>query len=374
MRRAALILAALSAACGAPRATWSARWRAPYATFDDELRVAFAEARAQADAGEADRAWRALDALCAANPDNLELALWRQEAELELLERVRRAADAQPGVPAGEPAGEPLEPPFDPEGEPLEALRRHYLQAVELAPSVAGFVLAARVEPDPVESEKLASRALDLDPRCAWAHYARAHALLRQQWKAERWREAREALDRALELDGSHLRGRRLEAWLDAQEGASERAARELVTWLNETEGDPRVTEPQRIAAELDLAATWILSGSPREARALLATREGEPRRRVRRLALLAVAEGELGDPAAALDAARRAEDAGREELLPLVQQALLFEHGLAQPDAARERWERVAERAAGRGDLAAMMQGLRAQVELERAARAAGR
>lgn len=342
-------------ACGAPRAAWSPSWSRPYATFDRDARVAFTAARVRMDAGDALGAWEELDRLCAEHPDNIELAVWRQEAELVLLR--------EPEPPAALAY-------FGDEGTPEERLRVHYAELADRYSSVVAHVLAARVEEDAIAAQNSLDFAIQLDPGCAWAHYGHAHALLRQELKAERWRAARRSLDEALEKDGSHLRARRLEAWMDAQEGATERAAAKLEVWLAATADDPRVTEPDRLAAELDLAATWILRGRAGDALALLATREGEPHERPRRLALVAVALQETGDLAGALDAARRAEDAAPGTLLPTVQEALLLEYGLGRDEAARERWLRVAEAAEGAGDLGAMLQGLRAQVELERLAR----
>ena len=87
---------------------------------------------------------------------------------------------------------------------------------------MVSHVLAARVEDDAIAAERMLDLALELDPLCSWAHYGRAHALLRQDWKADRWSEAQSSLDEALARDPGHLRARRLQAWMHAQEGATE--------------------------------------------------------------------------------------------------------------------------------------------------------
>lgn len=356
MRRAGITAAGIAAAtlgaCGAQGVAWKATWSAPYADFDDRLREEFGQARALMQAGRQEAAHARLAQLVSAHPDNIELGAWLQEVELVLLER-----------------GVALLPDLAGEGaSPEDALRRSYGERVEESPSVAGLVLAARVETDAIAAEIQLERALELDPRCAWAHYGRAHALLRLRHRVQRWREAREALRRTLEIDPGFVRARWLEAWMLAQEGAGRRAVFALDTWLLETRGDPRVTRDQRIAAELDLAQVRILVGDAKGARDLLLTLEGTTLGRTRRLAMLAVAEHELGDHQAALDAARRAEDSTDDTLLPQVQQALLLEHALGDAPGARAQWALVEEAAEGRTDLEAVLQGLRAQVERERA------
>ncbi len=354
-RGAALCLVALALwlpACGPGRAAWSASWRAPYGTFDRDQRATFREARTDLDAGRIERAWVTLSALAAAEVDNLELGVWLQEVERMLVES---GSDSDPELAA-----------LAAEFPPGEVLRRRYAERARQTPSVAGFVLAARVESDAIAAQTLLERALELDPNCAWAHYGRAHALLRQTYRVDRWRMAREALSRALASDPAHLRARRLDAWMLAQEGYAGAAAVALENWLDQTQGDPRVTPEERLSAQLDLALAWIQRGNPREARELLVDLEGTLHERPRRLAILTVAHHELGDAAASLDCARRAEDAEPGALLPVIQQALLY-----RPDseAAQARWDRVAEVAADGGDLATMLRGLRARVELERAA-----
>lgn len=351
--RTAGALALLAASCAATRESWHATWNAPYGEFDRTLRSELEEARADMEAGRLEEAYRALRAARAAHPDNIELAVWTQEVELAL---VAEGTGFLPDVASVD-------------GDPEELLRRRYEGLVYDQPSVAGYVLAARLEPDAIAAENLIENALALDPRCAWAHYGRAHALLQQRLRVDRWSAARESLSRALFHDPTHLRARRLAGWMAAQEGDLGEAEFQLESWLEETQGDVRATAEERIEAELDLALVWILDGRAKEAAALLRTLEGTRHERARRLTLVAVAAQELGDVEGALDAARRAEDAAPGSLLPLVQQALIHEHGRGDAPAGRAVWARVVGQAGGRGDLAAMLQSLRARVELERAA-----
>lgn len=351
-----LWLVLVAASCGPSRAVWKARWDGDYSRLEADARVQFSAARTAMDAGDLLGAREKLVGMAAADPDNLEVAFWLQDLELEILESGALPDGAvMDGLGTG--GG----------GAPEEQVRQLYADRARTSPSVVSHVLAARVEDDAIAAERMLDLALELDPLCSWAHYGRAHALLRQDWKADRWSEAQSSLDEALARDPGHLRARRLQAWMHAQEGATELAALELETWLRETEGDPRVRERDRLAAELDLAASWILLGEAEEALELLSTREGDPLERARRLMLEAVAAQELGRPDEALDAATRAADAAPGEILPNVQQALLLGYGFQRAEDARAKWEQVLESAEGAGDLAGMLEVLRAQVELER-------
>ena len=233
---------------------------------------------------------------------------------------------------------------------------------------MARFVLAARAETDAIAALTLLDRALELDPTCAWAHYGKAHALLRDRGATDRWAKARESLARALIHDPAHLRARRLECWMLAQEGQASVAADAMEIWLNETRQDPRVATEDRHRVQLDLSIAWILQGHAKEADDLLVSMEGSELERPRRLAILAVALHEQGRFEEALDVALRAERASPGSLLPVVHQAILLQHDLDDREAAEARWREVAEKAGG--DLASILQGVRARVELERGER----
>lgn len=347
------LILALLGSCGSPRIEWDRSISTAYSEFDGPLFAHLRQALRHLEEGRPAEARIELSGLCAAHPDNLELGTWLQEAELALFEQ-------------GGELPEDLVTAAAEHDDPAEALRALYQARVKDDPSVVAFVLAARAETDAIAAGRLLDQALKLDPRCAWALYGRAYALLRDRHAIDRWERAREALDDALSVDSSHIDARRLEAWMLAQEGDSAAAAGALETWLKETAGDPRVSSPERLAAQLDLAIAWVRLGHARETMELCLSLEGDDRERPRRLAILAVAWHELGEPQLALDAARRAEAAQPGVLLPVVQQALVLQHDLENEEAAMERWRFVAE--ASGDDLASVMQSVHAKVELERA------
>ena len=339
--------------CRSAETLWGRSWSAEYGRFSPELREQFFEVRQRMEARDFEGAWRQLAPLVESHDDNLELAIQLQEIELKLIES---GTDVDPELAA-------LGGAADPE----ETLRKLYAERADRDATVVRLVLAARVESDALAALNLLDQALALDPGCAWAHYGRAHALLQLRNLQNRWSAVQEALAAALEADPSHLRGRRLQAWMLAQEGAVSEGAVALQTWLEQTRDDPRFSQEERREAELDLALLFILDGAPSKGRRLLEALEGEPVGRGRRLALLSVAEHALGDYVSALDAARRAEGALDDELLPVVQQAILYEYWLEDFEAADEEWCQIIERAKGRGDLAQVVQSFRARVILER-------
>jgi hypothetical protein len=80
------------------------------------------------------------------------------------------------------------------------------------------------------------------------------------------------------------------------------------------------------------------------------------------------VAQHEQGHIDEALNTARRAELADPRALLPVVQQALLFEQRGREEDAklARNRWQQVRDAAADQGGFSGLLQSVRARVHLE--------
>ncbi|MEZ6018261.1 MAG: hypothetical protein R3F49_24400 [Planctomycetota bacterium] len=404
-RVAAVACAALLvAACGGPSETFEANWDQRGGTFGPKARIAFAAARAQIAAGDLDGARRELEALCLEDPGNIEAGAWLQDVELDLLavmargarvidtsRPVRRPSDgaagpssalADPRAPsAGPPSGSPTRPslatPSEPPPEtrvercarasdPSDALRREYEDRARAAPSASNWVLAARLAATPEAALQALDTALSLDPRCAWAHYARAHALIRSEGLADRWSLARAALDAARELEPGFLRARRLRAWMLAEEGQRQPALAALDAWLVASEDDPRVPHAQRVDGLLDHALLLLLDGRAERARDALIELEGEPIGRGRRLALLAVAEQERDELERSLAAIRRAEGAEPGSVLPLVQRALLLERFQDDPAGAEELWRAIAERESA-SDLADLVQTMRARVRLER-------
>lgn len=341
MRRAAawtLALCVAAAAC-------SSKQRSPrdyvpstskYDALDADARAALADARAAVDRGELERAREIVDRLAARQPDLIALALWRQDLEFAATPREQLAELA------------------------LEARR-----LAEDEPTVVNLLLAARLDADAARATVSLDSALELDRECAWAHYALAYVAAR----SGRWADARTSLERALALEPGHLSARRLEAAMLARNGQRAEAIAALRAWLAVTRADALIDAPTRVLAQLDLAQLELLEGNQDEAHEILLGLAAEPNEAVRRLCLLAAIEQARGNPERALTAAREAEARDTEAALPLLQQAMLQEHELDDPAAARRAWQRVLELSSTDKDLGALILGLRARVALERAA-----
>jgi len=351
------LLACLCASCSSHRPRWEATWQSPGAEFDPGEELTLRAARTYYDEGKLEAALDLLRPVAQKAEDNLELGFWLQDLEWEWAEQM---------------------------GREIEPLVTAYGQRAQSDPTPASLILAARLM-EGAEALALLDRALNLDRDHAWAHYTRAHVLLGDRQLVDRWPAARAALSRALELNPSHLRARYLEAWVLAQEGDVTQASTALERWLDQTRGDPRAAHALRLEAEVDLALMWVRMGLAEEAEALLLTQAGQEVGRARRLAVMAVAQHEQGRIEHSLDTARRAELADPAALLPIVQQAFL--HGQMagislsseDPDEqkragkhlerAQKRWQEVVDAAAHQGDLAGLLQSVRARVHLESSA-----
>jgi hypothetical protein len=342
--------------CRATNEEFDANWDQQGGTFDPTERVALASARAKFAAGELEAARREFADQLARDPENIEVGVWLQEVELALL-----AAAARGEVLADESLARLAR-----DDDPTDALRRRYARAAEDVPTVARWVLAARIAAQPEIALTALDAALALDPKSAWALYGRAHALIEQRRLANRWSLAREAVEAALRAEPGFLRARRLRAWMLAEEGQKSAALQAYEAWLVAAQDDPRVPDELRIEAELDRALLLLLEGRPERAARQLAELEGTDIGRARRLALLAVAEQERGELERALQAIRSAEVADRGSVLPLVQRALLLERFQDDPQGAEELWRAIVERDSG-SDIADLVQTMRARVRLER-------
>jgi tetratricopeptide (TPR) repeat protein len=230
--------------------------------------------------------------------------------------------------------------------------------------STIRLLLFARIDPDRDRARETLKRAAAADRRSPWPRYALAHL----EARAGSWSEAQRHLDLALDLNPDHAPSRRLEAALYARAGRSDRAIDALSRWLAATRDGAGVDPAARAAARLDLAQLHLLDGEDAKALAVLRDVEGEPINSPRALALLAAVEQARGNPERALEAARAGERADPSATLPLVQQALLYEHHLGDAAAARAAWQRVLDVAGKRSDLAALVAIVRARVALERA------
>ena len=341
--------------CGAPAVKWSSTWDGRHAQFEDTTREGFAEARALLDSGRRVDALEQLRELAQANPDNLEIACWLQDVEAALLEDGVDVFDL---------------PARSGEATPGDALQRAYAARANEDPSVTAYVLAARAETDLPAAFHRLETAIELDPNCAWAHYGLSHVLLQDRSRTDRWGLARDSLSRALDLEPGHLRARRLEAWMAAEQGTRDVAERLLRRWIDQAEGDPRVLHDDVVDAQLDIALLMLLRGENRRAERALEDLEGEATGRARRWMLLTVARQEGGDILGALDATLRAQGAAGGAVLPVVQEALLNELFLGRPDIANARWQEVAELVDDATSMRDQVQGLRARVRMEREAK----
>jgi tetratricopeptide (TPR) repeat protein len=316
--------------------------------------------------GRSEAAAERIDALLRAAPQNLWLAALRQDLELEALQLGGSIPELDADLRA---AGRSLA------GGPRDRLRRWYAVRAESLGTAFDLVLAARIEDDELAALRLLDEAVSVDPACVWAHYGRAHALLR----LKRVEEASAALDRALDLDASHPRARRLETALLALGKDREPAIAALRTWLRETEGDPRVGPFDQQAAVLDLVELELGAERYAQAYGRLAAMEGmTPQLEVRRLLYLVVAADGVGAFDEALAAARRAGELQPENFRAHVHEALLLEARFGDRTGARDAWALAAETAAAASsaglDGDAALQLLAARVELARLDRSLGK
>jgi len=251
---------------------------------------------------------------------------------------------------------------LDVDSADLEAnLRSSYRKVAEDDTTLLNLLLAARAEDDAYAALNLADRALALDPDFAWGHYARAHALT----QLGRTTEARKEVERAVVLDSSLLPAWRLLAWLRSQAGERDAAIATWRAWLGAAAEDPRVSSDVRLEAVCDLGVLLVRAKRYEEAVILLdeATLDSSGRSS----SVLAAAAVEIGDVEEALAAVRVARGRDFEELLFVVQEALLLERRSPHSAEAHAAWEDVVERTQGATDLSALLQRTRAEAHLQR-------
>lgn len=228
---------------------------------------------------------------------------------------------------------------------------------------LVALLLAARVEADPTRARALIDRALELEPACAWTHYALAHL----EAQDGRWGNAAEELDRALSIDPGHLWARRLQTQLHARGGPRNEAIDELERWLHAAGASPFFQRAELDAARLDLAHELVLDDRPGKAAAVLATLDDATLAGAHAQQLAAAIEQAEEHPEQALEATLRAQEADPDDPLAHVQQAMLAEDWLARPDEARAHWQEVLDLSATRADLGSLLLSLRARAALER-------
>lgn len=355
--RLGLVLTAFLGACGStgPRPIPDTRSR--YDVFANEDRAQFDAARRDMQAGRHDSARDVLAALQARLPDHLVVGVWLQEAEIALADPAFEAGPAA-NSESGAPAPATIE-----SAAAYEALRQRYRRAAEAEPTVAHLVLAARLESDIPAAMLLLDRAEELDADCAWIHYGRAFLAARDS----DWPQVRVWIARASEADPGHLPTRWLEAWMLAQGGNVDEAIAALEVWLARARGDLRLDPRLVRGAELDLAILCVLDGDPQRARKILSELGDDGLDPARKLAVVACTEQALGDFEQALAAAHRAEALAPGAILPVVQQALLYDTWLEDPAAAEAAWTRVLAISRASPDLSTLLERMRARVRLER-------
>jgi len=338
---AALAVSALALACGGPqRRDTRAFENSPdnLAQLGGEQLELLARARTRLELGDPDGAGALLDAAAAAPNAPFGLRRLHQEAWLQ----------ASPEISSAH----------------IDAARRR----AEERPTCHDLLLWARVAPTAQQRSAALEQALTLDPREPWAHYAWAHARALEG----DWGEAADAVQRALEIDPGHRAARRLEAAILARGARSEEAVNALEVWLDATVGDPRVGASERASARLDLAHLVLERGNATRALELLRAVHPAESGELTRWCLVAAAEQAAGRPGPALEAAQNAARSSPADLTPKLQIALLRQHDLRDPQGAAAAWRAVLDATRGATDLAALIQGLRARIVLERGAEAA--
>jgi len=203
-------------------------------------------------------------------------------------------------------------------------------------------VLAARVAPDLAAREAWLGRALEADPDCVWAHYARAWSHATERRYSLAW----ESLERALELDPGHPSARRLEAALLARGGDLDRAIGAYRAWLERYARDPRLPASAASEARSDLASLLVLANEPEEALEALDALDPSflPDPAAAGLARVTALD-QLGRLPEALAEARRLAEAAPLDARPRVLEALLLGDRFHDAEGARAAWEDVLAR-----------------------------
>jgi len=362
--RVALLLALLTCAtgCGGPRVAPLEGTPGPYDELASEELALLGDARRAFDEARLGDAQAVLADLQARAPKNLFAAALRQDVELAWLGQGGTLVHVDMDLAASTlPAS----------GSSAVKLRRWYrLQALRADATAFDFVLAARVEDDEIAALRLLDRAIELDPQCIWAHFGRAFFAMRQGDVAT----CRAALDRAIELDGSHPRVRRLEATLLEALGRDKQARELLEKWTLAVEDDVRVSDAEVIDANLDLAQGDLVARRTEAALLrLVALDPADPQRRARRELLLADAWAADERWEESLESLRLARTYQPSSYTSWQAEALVLHHGLGDLEGALEAWRAAAEVAAQQAgvDAAAAVIVQQARVEILRLERA---
>ncbi|MBK7643427.1 MAG: hypothetical protein IPJ19_10315 [Planctomycetes bacterium] len=358
IRRLAALVLLLAAACGGPSVRELPREQSRYDALNITGLRGLRDARALLASGHAEEALVEISALRVEDPECVYLALWQQEAEIS----ARGLESVWPGSGAGTPASSEQE-------AAMEQLRATWRARAESG-GVVELVAAARLEQDPAAARALLERAAKLDPKCAWIPYARAFLAAQD----DDWTAVQNELGRSVALDPAHLPTFWLEAWTLARGGDPQAASLALERWAERARGDPRIDEHLVQGAELDIAVLSVIVGEPKVAREWLDLLESELPGESRALCARACAEQALDHIDSALKLVRAAHEAAPNALLPLVQEALIWEHWKKDPQQAEEAWSAVLTAARSSPELGALFERLRARVVLDREAKAAAK
>lgn len=313
--------------------------------------VRLSDARSLLFRGELLAAEGVLDELGRLYPRNVPVGALRQDVALARLDALELESEAR--------------------SQAEEDLRKAARARAEREPTPTHLVLAARLEDDRRAAALLLDQAQELDPRCVWAPYGRAHGLLQDA----RPEEAGVELERALELDPWHLPSRRLSTQLLLRAGETRRAERELEAWIDDARGDGRVDPDEVVQAELDLATLHLAAERTERAyEAALAAEPADGPTQARRAALLAAASLQGGSWRQALEWSRVAMELAPELPLPRIQEAQLLER-YGSREAAIQAWERAIDllestnlaESGAEADLSLLLERISAQVHLER-------
>lgn len=338
---------------------YSARFplsQSPYDQLDAPALAALTQARERLAARDFPAARNLLESLRAQHPESIYVGIWLQELEL-----AEQGLDALPRAALSDPL----------RSARAEELLREWRRIAEQQPSAANFVLAARLEQDPSAARSMLARAASLDPACPWVPYARAFLAARER----DWPTAARELNEALRWEPGHRPSRWLQAWTLARGGDPKEARARLATWLEATNGDPRIETRMRAEAELDLALLEMLEGDPAAAARSLEKLQGSDlAESARILCARASAAQARGEFDLALRLADEASRVDPEAMLPLVQRAILEQRQGRDLERAYALWAEVERRAGASREFSAVLEQLRARVEQERLERAANR
>ncbi len=302
-----------------------------YDRVPDGSTTDFRAARAQYAAGDMAQARARFERLIDVWPDVVPFGVWWQECEVALT---------------------------DP-----DSLRRRTEERATLHPGVGVEILAARAQSNPEAAEVWIARAEARDPACVWIPYARAFAAAREG----EIDAARVQIARALTIDPGHLPTRRLEIDILERDGSSEAARIRLAGWVARAADDPRVLPTDLAGARLDLALLAIGAQDVDSAQEQLEELDARYVQAWRLAATRAVVAHEQGDVAAARKHVDAARALAPREILPAVQEALLFDDDAHDPFRARAAWTVVRELASESDELSSAFETLRARVRLER-------